>query len=78
MDTPKEQGLQAPIWEREFRKIANQIFRQELSELAIPPDHWPDVDDFDVFTKHIAIEPLALIADLGEEPLKTVEIGRSD
>jgi hypothetical protein len=77
MDTPVEEGIQEPIWEREIAKISGRIFRQELSELGIPPEHWPAVDDYQEFKKHIAVERLALIADLGEKELKTTEVAET-
>lgn len=78
MDTPAEEGPQEPIWERETAKISGRIFRQELSELGIPPEYWPAVDDYEEFKKHIAVERLALIADLGEQELKTTEVASDE
>jgi len=78
MDTPVEEGFQAPIWEREIAKISGKIFRQELSELGIPHGCWPPVDDYEEFKKHIAVERLALIADLGQKGLKTTEVTENE
>ena len=74
MDTPVDEGFRPPIWERELSKISGKIFRQELSEVGIPPEYWPEVDNYEEFKKYVAVERFALIADLGENNLETTEV----
>ena len=74
MDSPRGFGEQAPLHMASLAEIAPKIFSQELSELAIPNEMWPDVDDFSEFKRHFSIQFLPLIADLGSGPVITRKV----
>ncbi|MEL7316920.1 MAG: hypothetical protein AAFN08_18570, partial [Cyanobacteria bacterium J06559_3] len=73
IDAPQEPGWQELIRQNAVKKIFARIFIQELSELGIPTEKWPDVHSFEAFERCFKVEHLALIADLGVEPLITKE-----
>lgn len=74
MDNPLEQGWQPNIEQNALQKISERVFSQELSEQSIPIESWPNVNDFNEFQRYFKVEQLALIADLGSEPLVTREV----
>ncbi|MBN4055201.1 hypothetical protein JYU12_00495 [bacterium AH-315-K03] len=73
MGMPNEEGWQEPIREKAVQQIAAKIFNSELSGLGIPVEAWPNIHDYSEFKKHLKIEHLALMADLGTGPVVTKE-----
>lgn len=74
MDNPLGEGFQEPLKEKAVSRISSTIFNQELSEMAIPCDRWPDIEDYNVFKDYFKVDHLALTADLGSGPVVTSEV----
>ncbi len=71
--TPSNSLYPALSLEEELKKHYKKIFEQELSEVGIPRDHWPDINDFKEFNTYINVDFLSLIADFGEGSIKNIE-----
>jgi hypothetical protein len=74
IDAVRGPGPVKQLQERVVEQTAPSIFRQELSEMGIPVEKWPDVNDYEKFKQCFLVEQLALIADLGEEPIENIVI----
>ena len=74
MDAPVGSGLQEPLRLESLARIAPEILKQELAEAGIPTANWPDVESFDIFNEYLHVNYLALIADLGTEPLRNITV----
>jgi len=64
MDAPVGSGLQEPLRLESLVRIAPEILKQELAE----------AESFDIFNEYLHVNYLALIADLGTEPLRNITV----
>lgn len=63
-------GDQEKLREIALSKISSKIFSQELSEIGIPTENWPDIENFYLFKEYIKVDYLCLIADFGENKIE--------
>ena len=74
MDKVVESGWQESIEEKSIAEISAKIFTQELINLDIPEDMWPEVSNFEIFNKFIRTKLLILGADFGKSKITNKEI----